>query len=509
MSLRLALKRSQQEESLKQSQADVKVQERKSKKTPKKPKKNAERTVKERKGKALSPAKSRKQKQKKANDKKTTNNRKQGKKEESERDAEDVVEEEEDDDDFEARNHNYVNRIAKFLYDDGKWYKLRISKFKKSKGAHECIYLQDKSRQDLFIDTCVELGKLQFLDGGEQKSNSNKEKKVRVEKKIDQTVQGKETHDIARNKKRKRPESGGEKCRNEQQSAKKRAAVSKGAKRLSKIVKEKIKASSSAKVAGRHKRARNEETFSTKQSTENSIISSSSKGSRAVEAQTSNQERYKPPKTIKHIKRLDALPAGAGGSVRKHSVALAHQLRKNNALNDSISWQRHQAQSASMVDNGEKKLRPKAPIFSAEKIAKEDAKKPIDANQMLHAVLMDRAMRLLKLPVTSRLTCISLYHRIHHYKDVARRYLGGNGTQDIYYDNMKLAIACVFLGSKSTDNQRSLRDTLTTFHRVQVQYDANDSNSGARSQPSATIYATSHPPTFCLLTRRIMEERAK
>ena len=45
-----------------------------------------------------------------------------------------------------------------------------------------------------------ELGKLQFLDGGEQKSNSNKEKKVRVEKKIDQTVQSKETHDIARNK---------------------------------------------------------------------------------------------------------------------------------------------------------------------------------------------------------------------------------------------------------------------------------------------------------------------
>ena len=42
---------------------------------------------------------------------------------------------------------------------------------------------------------------------------------------------------------------------------------------------------------------------------------------------------------------------------------------------------------------------------------------------MLHAVLMDRAMRLLKLPVTSRLTCISLYHRIYHYKDVVRRYL--------------------------------------------------------------------------------------
>ena len=295
MSLRLALKRSQQEESLKQSQADVKVQERKSKKTPKKPKKNAERTVKERKGKALSPAKSRKQKQKKANDKKTTNNRKQGKKEESQRNGGDVVEKEEDDD-FEARNHNYVNRIAKFLYDDGKWYKLRISKFKKSKGAHECIYLQDKSRQDLFIDRCVELGKLQFLDGGEQKSNSNKEKKVRVEKKIDQTVQGKETHDIARKKKRKRPESGGEKCRNEQQSAKKRAAVSKGAKRLSKIVKEKIKASSSTKVAGRGKRARNEKTPSAKESTENSITSSSSKDSRAVEAQTSNQERYKPLK---------------------------------------------------------------------------------------------------------------------------------------------------------------------------------------------------------------------
>ena len=106
--------------------------------------------------KAQSPAKSRKQKQKKANDKKTTNNRKQGRKEESERDAEDVVvEEEEDDDEFEARNHNYVNRIAKFLYDDGKWYKLRILKFKKSKRAHECIYLQDKSRQDLFIDACV------------------------------------------------------------------------------------------------------------------------------------------------------------------------------------------------------------------------------------------------------------------------------------------------------------------------------------------------------------------
>ena len=133
--------------------------------------------------------------------------------------------------------------------------------------------------------------------------------------------------------------------------------------------------------------------------------------------------------------------------MRKHSVALAHHPAKKQRFNDSISQRRQQVQSASMVDKGEKKLRSKAPIFSAEKIAKEDAKKPIDANQMLHAVLMDRAMRLLKLPVTSRLTCISLYHRIHHYKDVARRYLGGNGTQDIYYDNMKLAIACVFLGS--------------------------------------------------------------
>ena len=57
MSLRLALKRSQEETSLKQSQADVKGQERKSKKTSKKPKKTAEGTVEERKGKAQSPAK--------------------------------------------------------------------------------------------------------------------------------------------------------------------------------------------------------------------------------------------------------------------------------------------------------------------------------------------------------------------------------------------------------------------------------------------------------------------
>ena len=106
------------------------------------------------------------------------------------------------------------------MYDDGKWYKLRISKFKKSKGAHECIYLQDKSRQDLFIDRCVELGKLQFLDGGEQKSNSKNEKKVRVEKKIDQTVQSKETRDVARNKKRKRPQSGGEKVRSSSKAPK-------------------------------------------------------------------------------------------------------------------------------------------------------------------------------------------------------------------------------------------------------------------------------------------------
>ena len=109
----------------------------------------------------------------------------------------------------------------------------------------------------MFIDTAIELGKLQFLDGGEQKSNL-KEKKVSVEKKIDQTVRSKEIRDIARNKKRKRPQSGGEKSPIKQQSAKKRAAVSKGAKRLSKIVKEKIKASSSTKVAGRGKRARNE-----------------------------------------------------------------------------------------------------------------------------------------------------------------------------------------------------------------------------------------------------------
>ena len=496
MSLRLALKRSQEEASLKQSQADVKGQERKSKKASKKPKKTAEGTVEERKGKAQSPAKSRKQKQKKANGKKTTKNRKQGRKGESERDAEDVVveeEEEEDDDEFEARNRNYVNRIAKFLYDDGKWYKLRILKFKKSKRTHECIYLRDKSRQDLFIDTAIELGKLQFLDGGEQKSNL-KEKKVSVKKKIDQTVQSKETRDVARNKKRKRPQSGGEKSPIKQQSAKKRAAVSKGAKRLSKIVKEKIKASSSTKVAGRGKRARNEKTPSAKESTENSITSSSSKDSRAVEARTAYEGKYKPPKAIKHIKRLDAPPASAGGSVRKNSVALAQHQRKSNACNDSISWQRQQVQSGSMVDNGEKKLRSKASIFSAEKIAKEDAKKPIDANQMLHAVLMDRAMRLLKLPVTSRLTCISLYHRIYHYKDVVRRYLGGNGTQDIYYDNMKLAIACVFLGSKSTDNQRSLRDTLTTFHRVQVQHDANDSNRWSK-KPTIRDHLRHQPST--------------
>ena len=147
----------------------------------------------------------------------------------------------------------------------------------------QCIYLQDKSRQDLFIDTAIELGKLQFLDGGEQKSNLKKEKKVSVEKKIDQTVQSKETRDIARNKKRKRPQSGGEKSPIKQQSAKKRAVVSKGAKRLRKIVKEKIKASSSTKVAGRGKRARNEKTARRRSKKANVQLQVEGKDSRAVE----------------------------------------------------------------------------------------------------------------------------------------------------------------------------------------------------------------------------------
>ena len=37
-----------------------------------------------------------------------------------------------------------------------------------------------------------------------------------------------------------------------------------------------------------------------------------------------------------------------------------------------------------------------------------------------------------------------------------------------YYDPMKIATACVYLGAKATDKQRSLRDTLTTFDRIQA-----------------------------------------
>ena len=78
---------------------------------------------------------------------------------------------------------------------------------------------------------------------------------------------------------------------------------------------------------------------------------------------------------------------------------------------------------------------------------------------------MDRAAKLLKLPATTRLTCISFYHRMNQYTQIMKHYLS---QQDSYYDPMKLAIACVFLGAKATDQQCSSRDTLTTFSRVQV-----------------------------------------
>ena len=245
---------------------------------------------------------------------------------------------------------------------------------------------------------------------------------------------------------------------------------------------------------------------STKESTENSITSSSSKDSRAVEARTAYEGKYKPPKAIKHIKRLDAPPASAGGSVRKNSVALAQHQQKNKAYNDSISRQRQQVQSGSMVDNGEKKLRSKASIFSAEKIAKEDAKSPLMRTRCCTPCWW-----------TGQWGCWSCqwplgWHAFPYTTAFTTtkvvRSLGGNGTQDIYYDNMKLAIACVFLGSKSTDNvhsgthwRHSIGCRFSMMQMIVID--------GARSQPSATIYATSHPPTFCLLTRRIMEERAK
>ena len=74
-------------------------------------------------------------------------------------------EEEEHDDDFKARNRNYENRIAKFLFEDGKD-TVKIARFKESKGVHEVAYLHDL-KQELFIEE----DESEFLDGTDAQYN--------------------------------------------------------------------------------------------------------------------------------------------------------------------------------------------------------------------------------------------------------------------------------------------------------------------------------------------------
>ena len=418
-----------------------------------------------------------------------------------------------------ARNKSYVGRKAKFYYqEDRKWYDIKVRKYNVRKHQHDCMYIVDKSSQPLIIDACIAQGKLKWTDGKTTTTITMKsKKKVVIKKKLKIKEATSRTKTIQ--KKRKKTMSkkkdnrfqfdsfGSEEERYEESDSEfDEEEEQEGYNRKKKQLKKKKEVNESKPKS---KTKNNGTTINAK--AKNSITNKTKskvmkrKGVKKYEplpndssSSSDDEDNKRPLKRFKHVKRLEHPPPRDGGSSRPTSTSKSSNRRndsvnsynkknKNMSQNKTGNGMWNQKGSTTMNRNNgtttttttrtttttnrnnnnkdankrfEKQLRI-LKSFSPRKVP--SMFKTINESHMLHAVLMDRAGKLLKLPAETRLTCISFYHRMNQYTQIMKHYLS---QQDSYYDPMKLAIACVFLGAKATDQQCSLRDTLTTFFRV-------------------------------------------
>ena len=420
-----------------------------------------------------------------------------------------------------ARNKSYVGRKAKFYYqEDRKWYDIKVRKYNVRKHQHDCMYIVDKSTQPLIIDACIAQGKLKWTDGKITTITMKSKKKVVIKKKSiikeatsrTKTIQKKRKKTMSKKKDNRFQfdSFGSEEERYEESDSEfDEEEEQEGDNRKKKQLKKKKeinenKPKSKTKNNGTTINAKAKNSINNKK-TKSKVMKR--KGVKKYEplpndssSSSDDEDNKRPLKRFKHVKRLEHPPPRDGGSSRPTSTSKSSNRRndsvnsynkknKNMSQNKTGNGMWNQKGSTTMNRNNgtttttttrtttttnrnnnnkdankrfEKQLRI-LKSFSPRKVP--SMFKTINESHMLHAVLMDRAGKLLKLPAETRLTCISFYHRMNQYTQIMKHYLS---QQDSYYDPMKLAIACVFLGAKATDHQCSLRDTLTTFFRVQI-----------------------------------------